>query len=331
MVGFWPADADGDDIRAVTPTSARDADSRPCFTLRQQLAKRDGTPNVALADFVAPRASGVADYIGAFVVTAGIEEDAIAERFERANDDYSSILVKALADRFAEAFAERMHARVRREFWGYAPDETLAPEELIARELSRHPPRARLSRPARPHREGDAVRAARRRGARSACRLTESFAMWPGSSVSGLYFAPSGERIISASPRSSATRSRTTPRARAWRVARGRALAGAGAQLLARAGGGGVAARASAQQRVARRVAFADAALNEHGQTVDRAEDRDVKSETVAQAAKHRSFRPGADFGPPSSASRTAKPRSSATAIRTDQTGMWRPKTARPM
>ncbi|NEL80496.1 MAG: hypothetical protein G3W61_30100, partial [Xanthomonas perforans] len=101
------------------------------FTLRQQLSKRDGRPNVALSDFVAPKDTGVADYVGGFVVTAGIEEVAIAERFERANDDYSSILVKALADRFAEAFAERMHERVRKEFWGYATGESFSNEELV--------------------------------------------------------------------------------------------------------------------------------------------------------------------------------------------------------
>ena len=87
------------------------------------MTRRDGKPNLALADFVAPVDSGARDYVGAFVVTAGVEEAAIAERFAHANDDYSSILVKALADRFAEAFAEAMHERVRREFWGYAPDE----------------------------------------------------------------------------------------------------------------------------------------------------------------------------------------------------------------
>ena len=115
-----------------------------------------------------PISSGRRDYVGGFVVTAGIEEEAIAKRFAHANDDYSSILVKALADRFAEAFAEAMHARVRREFWGYAPDETLRARGADRRALSRHPPGARLSRPARPHREGDAVPPARRRGARSA-------------------------------------------------------------------------------------------------------------------------------------------------------------------
>ena len=123
---------------------------------------------MALSDFVAPLDSGKPDYVGGFVVTAGLEEVAIAERFERANDDYSSILVKALADRFAEAFAERMHERVRKEFWGYAPDETLRAGRADRRALSRHPPGARLSGAARPHREGDAVPPARRRKQRSA-------------------------------------------------------------------------------------------------------------------------------------------------------------------
>src|SRR6202007_2585774 len=96
---------------------------QPCAVLpplRQRLARREGRANVALADFVAPRESGVADYIGAFTVTAGLGEDARTARFKGANDDYSAILVKALADRLAEAFAERLHQRVRKEFWGYA-------------------------------------------------------------------------------------------------------------------------------------------------------------------------------------------------------------------
>ncbi|HET9069155.1 MAG TPA: vitamin B12 dependent-methionine synthase activation domain-containing protein, partial [Amaricoccus sp.] len=158
------------------------------FTLRQQLSKRDGRPNVALSDFVAPADSGVQDYVGGFVVTAGFEEIAIAERFERANDDYSSILVKALADRFAEAFAELMHERVRREFWGYAPDERFTPEELIAEPY--HGIRPAPGYPAQPdHTEKgtlfrllDATRA-------TGVELTDSYAMWPGSSVSGLYLS----------------------------------------------------------------------------------------------------------------------------------------------
>ncbi len=137
-------------------------------TLRQQLARREGRANVALADFVAPRQSGLPDYIGAFAVTAGLGEDEVAERFKGANDDYSAIMVKALADRLAEAFAERMHQRVRKEFWGYAADEAFERAGPDRGEISRHPSGARLSGAARPHREGDAVRAARRR-ARSAC------------------------------------------------------------------------------------------------------------------------------------------------------------------
>ncbi len=163
VVGFWPANSDGDDI-AIFADEARGAPLAVLHTLRQQLVRREGRTNVALADFVAPR-ERLRDYIGAFTVTAGIGEDEIAERFKLANDDYSSILVKALADRLAEAFAERLHQRVRKEFWGYAADETLGNRGTDRRKISRHPPGARLSGAARPHREGDAVRAARRRAA----------------------------------------------------------------------------------------------------------------------------------------------------------------------
>src|SRR5690606_35838527 len=129
VVGFWPANAVGDDIR-LFKDDTRAEELATLFTLRQQLTKRDGKPNMALSDFVAP--VGKPDYMGGFVVTAGPEEVEIAERFERQNDDYSSILVKALADRFAEALAEHMHQRVRKEFWGYAPDENLSGDELLA-------------------------------------------------------------------------------------------------------------------------------------------------------------------------------------------------------
>ena len=168
--GFAPArssDSGRRTAKATTfsfsPTRTRSEPVATLHTLRQQLARREGRANVALADFVAPRASGLADYIGAFAVTAGIGEDAVVERFKRANDDYSAIMAKALADRLAEALAERMHQRVRREFWAYAPDETLAQRRADRRTISRHPPGARLSGAARPHREGNAVRAARRR------------------------------------------------------------------------------------------------------------------------------------------------------------------------
>jgi 5-methyltetrahydrofolate--homocysteine methyltransferase len=185
VIGFWPANSVGDDIRLFTD-DARKEDLATFFTLRQQLSKRDGRPNVALSDFVAPVDSGVEDYVGGFVVTAGIEEVAIAERFERANDDYSSIMVKALADRFAEAFAERMHERVRKEFWGYGADETFAPEDLISESYAGIRPAPGY--PAQPdHTEKVTLFDLLDATATTGVTLTESYAMWPGSSVSGLY------------------------------------------------------------------------------------------------------------------------------------------------
>jgi len=182
VVGFWPAEQNGDDIHLFADEQ-REAPMATLFTLRQQLARRDGRPNLALADFVGPR-----DYVGAFVVTAGRGDEAIARRFEHANDDYSSIMVKALADRFAEGLAEATHARVRRELWAYAPDEAFTPDELIAEPY--HGIRPAPGYPAQPdHTEKatlfrllDAERA-------TGVKLTESYAMWPASSVSGLYIA----------------------------------------------------------------------------------------------------------------------------------------------
>ncbi|WP_296068920.1 methionine synthase [uncultured Agrobacterium sp.] len=185
VIGFWPANAVGDDIKLFTDESRKE-ELATFFTLRQQLSKRDGRPNVALSDFVAPADSGVADYVGGFVVTAGIEEVAIAERFERANDDYSSILVKALADRFAEAFAERMHERVRTEFWGYAPQENFNGDELISEAYAGIRPAPGY--PAQPdHTEKKTLFALLDATNAAGVELTESYAMWPGSSVSGIY------------------------------------------------------------------------------------------------------------------------------------------------
>ncbi|MCW4115534.1 methionine synthase [Aurantimonas sp. MSK8Z-1] len=187
VIGFWPANAVGDDVRLYTDES-RTVERASFFTLRQQLSKRDGRPNVALSDFVAPLSSGKPDYLGGFVVTAGIEEVAIAERFERANDDYSAILVKALADRFAEAFAERMHEQVRREFWGYAAEERATPQELV--EESYQGIRPAPGYPAQPdHTEKATLFELLDATAATGVELTESYAMWPGSSVSGLYFS----------------------------------------------------------------------------------------------------------------------------------------------
>ncbi|GMB83115.1 methionine synthase [Shinella zoogloeoides] len=187
VVGFWPAGTVGDDIRLFTD-EARDKDLATFFTLRQQLSKRDGRPNVALSDFVAPVDSGPKDYLGGFVVTAGIGEIAIAERFERANDDYNSILVKALADRFAEAFAERMHEYVRKELWGYAPGEAFSPTDLIGEPYAGIRPAPGY--PAQPdHTEKTTLFRLLDAEKEIGVKLTESYAMWPGSSVSGLYIA----------------------------------------------------------------------------------------------------------------------------------------------
>ncbi len=186
-IGFWPANTVGDDIR-VYADEARAKEIATFHTLRQQLEKREGRRNVALSDFIAPKATGVADYIGAFVVTAGIGEDVIADRFKLANDDYSSILVKALADRLAEAFAERLHQRVRKEFWGYAPDESLSNAELMLEKYQGIRPAPGY--PAQPdHTEKAALFRLLDAENSAGVKLTESFAMWPGSSVSGLYFS----------------------------------------------------------------------------------------------------------------------------------------------
>jgi 5-methyltetrahydrofolate--homocysteine methyltransferase len=185
VVGFWPAARVGDDI-ALYGDEERRAPIATLYTLRQQLARRDGRPNLALADFVG--SDEVRDYVGLFVVTAGVEDEATARRFERANDDYSAILVKALADRLAEAFAEAMHEKVRRELWAYAPDERFTPEELIAepyrgiRPAPGYPAQPDHTEKATLFRLLDAERAI-------GVRLTESCAMWPPSTVSGLYFA----------------------------------------------------------------------------------------------------------------------------------------------
>src|SRR5260370_1126622 len=177
-------------ISARKPAKSACGSLRPAPTRSRSLLPRSRRRsfNSALSDCIAPRSSDVPDYIGAFVVTAGIGEDVIADRFKNANDDYSSILCKALADRLAEAFAERMHARVRREFWGYAPDETLAPDQLILEQYAGIRPAPGY--PAQPdHTEKATLFTLLHAENTAAVTLTENFAMWPGSSVSGLYFS----------------------------------------------------------------------------------------------------------------------------------------------
>jgi 5-methyltetrahydrofolate--homocysteine methyltransferase len=187
VVGFWPANSVGDDIELYSDES-RGKPFATFHTLRQQMARDSGKANLALADFVAPKETGVADYLGGFAVTAGIGEDEIARRFELANDDYSKILVKALADRLAEAFAEAMHEKVRRELWAYAPDEKLSNDALIAEDyIGIRPAPGYPSQP--DHTEKRTLFGLLDAESEAGMKLTESCAMWPGAAVSGLYFS----------------------------------------------------------------------------------------------------------------------------------------------
>ncbi len=187
VVGFWPAVADGDDIR-VFADGDPDQPLATLHTLRQQLHRDRGRPNLALADFVAPVASGLTDYVGAFALSAGFGLDRLVAEFEAADDDYHAIMAKALADRLAEALAESMHRRVRRELWGYAGDETLDNDALIAERYRGIRPAPGY--PACPdHSEKGTLWALLEAERRIGMTLTESFAMSPAASVSGLYLA----------------------------------------------------------------------------------------------------------------------------------------------
>jgi 5-methyltetrahydrofolate--homocysteine methyltransferase len=189
VVGFWPANSVGDDIELYTG-EPRHSKLATLHTLRQQISRdssRDRA-HAALADFVAPKDSGVADYIGGFAVTTGLGEDEAIERHLSKTDDYNRIMAKALCDRLAEAFAEAMHAKVRRELWGYAPEEKLGYDDLI---LERYRGiRPAPGYPAQPdHTEKSTLWTLMDTERATGMVLTESYAMWPGSSVSGLYFA----------------------------------------------------------------------------------------------------------------------------------------------
>ena len=187
VVGIWPANSVGDDIE-VTPAPDQ---NEPVMlrTLRQQMFRENNKrPNRALADYIAPKESGKTDYIGGFVVTAGPQVEEIAKKLEAQHDDYNAILVKALGDRFAEAFAERMHEKVRKELWGYAADENLPNAELIAENYRGIRPAPGY--PACPeHTEKRTLWQLLDAEKNVGVRLTESCAMTPASSVSGFYFA----------------------------------------------------------------------------------------------------------------------------------------------
>jgi 5-methyltetrahydrofolate--homocysteine methyltransferase len=194
VIGFFPANSVGDDVEVYTDETRETVLTRFHF-LRQQMNKRAGRANYCLADFVAPKETGVADYIGGFAVTAGIGIEKHLSAFQRNHDDYSDILLKAIADRFAEAFAERMHERVRTEFWGYAPEEKLTNEELIKERYRGIRPAPGY--PACPdHSEKRILFDLIGAEENASMSLTESFAMLPGASVSGFYFAHPDSRYF---------------------------------------------------------------------------------------------------------------------------------------
>jgi 5-methyltetrahydrofolate--homocysteine methyltransferase len=184
VIGFWPANSIDDDI-LVHDGKSRASPIATLHTLRQQMVREAGRPNLALADFIAQEGE---DYIGGFAVTAGIGEEKHLEAFRAAKDDYSAILLSALSDRLAEAFAERMHERVRKEYWGYAAGEAFSNDELIKeayqgiRPAPGYPAQPEHSEKATLFKLLDAERGI-------GVKLTESYAMWPGSSVSGFYYA----------------------------------------------------------------------------------------------------------------------------------------------
>jgi 5-methyltetrahydrofolate--homocysteine methyltransferase len=187
VVGLFPANAVGDDIEVYLDES-RTEPTAVLHQLRQQGAHRAGVPNRSLADYVAPKETGIRDYVGLFAVTAGVGSQEKILEFKQDLDDYSGILLESLADRLAEAFAERMHERVRRELWGYAPDEHLDNRQLIKEQYAGIRPAPGY--PASPdHTEKQTLWELLDVATTTGMELTESMAMWPGASVSGIYFS----------------------------------------------------------------------------------------------------------------------------------------------
>ncbi|MDB5287457.1 MAG: hypothetical protein JWR05_2406 [Mucilaginibacter sp.] len=187
VIGFWPANSVGDDIEIYTDDTRQHLLTR-IHTLRQQAEKVKGEPYYALSDFIAPKESGVPDYWGGFAVTTGIGCDELVAEFEKDNDDYNSIMAKALADRLAEAFAEKMHELVRKEYWGYAKAEQLGADELIKEQYQGIRPAPGY--PACPdHTEKTTLFEILKAEDNAHMHLTESLAMMPAASVSGFYFA----------------------------------------------------------------------------------------------------------------------------------------------
>jgi len=195
VLGFFPANSHDDDDILVYADEQRQTTLKRLVHLRQQRAKVEGQAQLCLADFIAPSGSGLADYIGGFAVTAGIGIEEHVARFEKAHDDYSSIVLKALADRLVEAMAEYMHARTRREFWGYASDERLTNEDLIREKYRGIRPAPGY--PACPdHTEKGKLWQLLDVEASIGLKLTETYAMYPTAAVSGFYFAHPDSRYF---------------------------------------------------------------------------------------------------------------------------------------
>jgi 5-methyltetrahydrofolate--homocysteine methyltransferase len=187
VIGFFPANAVGDDIEVYTDETRTEVLTK-LHNLRQQGEHRPGIPNRSLGDYIAPKDTGLADHVGAFAVTTGLGSQDKTAEFKAANDDYNAILLESLADRLAEAFAERMHQRVRKEFWGFQPDEQLDNEALIGEKYVGIRPAPGY--PACPeHTEKATLWELMDVKERTGIELTESMAMWPGAAVSGWYFS----------------------------------------------------------------------------------------------------------------------------------------------
>ena len=195
VFGLFAANSVGDDDVEVYANEAREQPLVTLRFLRQQKDLPEGKSHAALADFIAPKSSGLRDYIGAFAVTAGIGIEAPLERFAADHDDYSAILLKVLADRLAEAFAERLHEQIRREFWGYAAEERLTPEQLIHEAYRGIRPAPGY--PACPdHTEKLPLWTLLDPDGNAGVTLTESFAMYPGAAVAGWYFSHPQSRYL---------------------------------------------------------------------------------------------------------------------------------------
>jgi 5-methyltetrahydrofolate--homocysteine methyltransferase len=188
IIGLFPANSTSDDDIEIYADNNRKGVKSVLHSLRSQLAKSDGVPNIALSDYIAPKDSHIKDYIGAFAVTTGIGIEKLVQKFEKDNDDYNSIMTKAIADRLAEAFAEYLHLLVRKQYWGYSPEEEFTIDDLVKENYQGIRPAPGY--PAQPdHTEKQIIWDLLDVEKNTSIKLTESLAMYPAASVSGLYFS----------------------------------------------------------------------------------------------------------------------------------------------